>query len=113
MMEQYRTQTILALFHVGTILVGTIGIGAVLKTSGFSEGQEMSRLAIAVRNWGFALVMVPVAWDFVTIRMEIHRWWHSKRITLVSGLLLWAALAWFFLHVAARANSILVRMGNH
>lgn len=35
-LEEHRTQTILALFHVGTILVGSIGIGLILKRFGYT-----------------------------------------------------------------------------
>jgi hypothetical protein len=112
LVDQHRTQTILALFQVGTILVGSIGIGAILKAMGFSDIQEMSWLVIFVRNWGFILVLIPVVWVLMTIWMELHQSWYSKRLTLVSGLLLLGSLVWFFILVAARASSVLIRMGN-
>jgi hypothetical protein len=110
--EQHRTQTILALFHVGTILVGSIAIGLILKAFGYTDGQEMSWIVVFVRNWGFVLTLIPVFWVLSTIWMELHHSWHSRRVTLVSGVLLWAALIWFFILMAARASSILFRMGN-
>ncbi len=45
--------------------------------------------------------------------MEFHHSWYSKRFTLVTGLLLWASLVGFFFHMAARAASVLISMGNH
>ena len=112
LVEQHRTQTILGLIHVGTILFGSIGVGVILKAMGYSDGQEMAPLIVFVRNWGFILILIPVFWVLATIWMELHHSWHSKRVTLVSGVLLLAGLIWFFVLMAARASSILVHMGN-
>lgn len=112
-LEQHRTQTILALFQVGTILVGSIGVGWLLKAFGYSDGNQMFWLVIFVRNWGFSLALIPVIWVLSSLWMEVHHSWHSRRVTLITGILLWAALVWFFLHIAARACSILFRMGGH
>lgn len=109
---QHRMQTVLALFQVGTIWIGSMGVGAVLKIMGFSDSQEMCPLVMFVRNWGFVLMLIPIAWVWVTLRLELHQPWYSKRLTLVTGLLLLASLAWFFILVAARAGSIMTRMGD-
>ena len=112
LVEQHRTQTILGLIHVGIILFGSIGVGVILKAMGYSDGQEMAPLVGFVRNWGFILILIPVFWVLATIWMELHHSWHSKRVTLVSGVLLLAGLIWFFVLMAARASSVLVHMGN-
>lgn len=100
----------MALFHVGTIMVGSIGIGLILKGFGYSDEQAMSGIVIFVRNWGFVLTLIPFFWVLFTIWMELHYCWHSKRVTFVSGILLWAALIWFYILMAGRASSILYRM---
>lgn len=110
--EQHRPQTILALLQAGTVLVGSIGIGAMLKALGYSDIQGLPWILVFVRNWGFLLLAIPLAWVLVTIWMEFHHTWYSKRYTILSGLLLIASLVWFFISVAARAGSILVSMGN-
>lgn len=110
--DQHRTQTILSLFQVGTILVGSIGIGAILKAVGTSDSQQISWLLLFVRNWGFLLILIPVGWVVATIWMEFHHSWYSKRFTLVTGLLLWASLMWFFFLMAARATMVSISMGN-
>lgn len=112
LVDQYRTQTILATFQVGTILVGSIGIGAILKGMGLSDIREIFWLVIFVHNWGFILILIPVMWVLTTIWLELHQSWYSKRLTLVTGLLLLGSLVWFFILVAARASSVLMRMGN-
>lgn len=110
--EQHRPQTILALLQAGTVLVGSIGVGAMLKALGYSDIQELPWLLVFVRNWGFLLLVIPLAWVVITIWMEFHQAWYSKRYTILSGLLLIAALVWFFIRVASRVGSILVSMGN-
>lgn len=111
-LDDHRQQTVLGLFQAGAIMVGSILTGAIMKGVGYSDGQEISFFVLFVRNWGFALMIIPFAWVFATIWMERHHVWFSKRYTLLSGLLLLGLLCWFLIDVAARAGSVMVRMGN-
>lgn len=83
-----------------------------LKVLGDSEMQELPWILVFVRNWGFLLLVLPFAWVVMTIWMEFHHTWYSKRYTILSGLLLMASLISFFIYMAARAGSILMSMGN-
>ena len=111
-LDHHRQQTVLGLFQAGAIMVGTILTSAILKSLGYGDGQEAPFVVFVVRNWGFILLAIPLAWVVATVWMERHHAWFSKRYTLLSGLLLLVLLCWFLLYVAARAGSILVRMGN-
>ena len=111
-LDDHRQQTVIGLFQAGAIVVGSFLTGAIMKGKGYSDDQEISFLVLFVRNWGFSLIIIPFAWVLATVWMERHHTWYSKRYTLLSGLLLLGLLCWFLIYVAARAGSVLVRMGN-
>lgn len=112
--EDYRQQTILALLQAGVIVGGSLLVGAFMKALGYSDGQgqELPLVVLFVRNWGFSLVAIPLAWVLGTVWMERHQEWYAKRYTLFSGLLLFGGLCWFLIYVAARATSITMRMAD-
>jgi len=107
--DEYRMQTVLALLQAGTVVFGSFLVGLVLKSMGYAERfDELPLLYRFIRNWGFMLILIPLAWTVATIWMERHEAWFSKRWTLVSGLALLGALAFWMVILAAKAGSTLI-----
>ena len=94
--EEYRMQTIFGLLQSGIVIFGCILTGLTLHISGYSpESHRLPFLLSVIRNWGFALIGIPLAWALGTIWMEIHQPWFTKMWTFLSGALLAVCLALF------------------
>jgi hypothetical protein len=102
--EEYRLQTILGLLQAGIVIFGCILTGLTLHISGYSpEIHTLPFLLSVIRNWGFVLIGIPLAWAIGTIWMEIHQTWFTKLWTILSGVLLAVCLAFFLFSMVARA----------
>ena len=111
-LDSCRPQTVIALIQCGAIIAGCIATGVILKIFGYSGGQDIPLLVLFVRNWGFLLIAIPLAWVLITAWMEERRGWYSQRVTILSGLVLLVLMCWFLIYVAGRAASVMMRMGN-
>lgn len=108
---EYRMQTIFILLQAGVIVLGSLLTGAMLKARGYTDHlYELPFLVLFVRNWGFMLILISLAWACGSIWMDRHLEWYTKRWTLVSGLCLLASLTWFLVWVLARAGSTLISL---
>lgn len=87
-------------------------VGMALKVQGYPDTFTVLPLEIAfVRNWGFLLILIPLAWVIITIWLERHRAeWFSKRWTIASGIGVGVALGWYLLGTMARAGSSLINV---
>jgi|688.fasta_scaffold50459_3 hypothetical protein len=111
-LQQYRIQTLFALLQSGVILFGSLLTGAIMKSMELAAQMEKVPLILRfVRDWGFLLILIPLAWIALTIRLERVCDWHTKRWTFISGLCLLAALAWFMALMIARAGSTTIHVG--
>jgi hypothetical protein len=111
-LQQYRIQTIFALLQSGVILGGSLLTGAIMKSMELAAQMEETPITLRfIRDWGFLLILVPLAWIALTIRLERVCDWHTKRWTFISGLCLLAALAWFMALMIARAGSTTINVG--
>ena len=105
----YRIQTILGLFQAGIVVFGSLLTGVMLKAMGYPDRfQQIPFKLLFVRNWGFLLIAIPLAWAVGTIWMERNQPWHTKRWTLASGLCLSAWLVFFIAKTVGRAGSTLI-----
>jgi hypothetical protein len=83
-----------------------------LKAMGLEETQLHHEFTLHfVKNWGFTLILVPLAWTLATIMLERRSRSFSKRYTIGSGMVLLIGMVAFFVYACARAGSVLVTMG--
>ena len=110
--DEYRIQGIFGALHSALIVGGCMMVATVLKVRGYPEKfTELSFQVAFVRNWGFLLILIPLAWVIITIWMERHRAaWFSKRWTIASGVGVGVALGWYLLGTMARAGSVLINV---
>ena len=99
MIHEVHVSVRLALFQVLCVILGVIMTRAAFMGCGYPDSNlDWNALALITRNHGFLFLLVPVAWTSVAVYLENYgtgRW--SRRWTVVSGLLLLAALGIFFL----------------
>lgn len=109
--DEYRLQTMFALLQSGVILFGSLLTGVILKGMGYPDKfQEIAFSLWFVRNWGFLLILIPLAWAAGSIWMEKNQAWFTKRWSLVSGLSLFVGLIYFMTWIVGRAGSGLIHM---
>lgn len=111
-MSAYRTQTYFAAIQAILIIGGSLMTAVILKSMGYPDRFSHLPFSLAlVRNWGFLLLAIPLAWALITIRLEQrHDRWFSRRWTFISGFALLAGLACFFLMTMARAGSSIIQV---
>lgn len=93
--QEYGAQIMLATMHAVVIIGGSLATAALLNAAGYpSSRPAWSSLAVLVRDWGFALLIVPAIWVIVTVKLEnslVDPW--TKRATIVSGIALLLSLS--------------------
>jgi magnesium-transporting ATPase (P-type) len=85
----------IALFQVLVVIVGVFMTRVAFMMSGYPESNlDWNGLALLVRNYGFTLLLIPVAWTIAVTYLENYcgGWW-SRRWTLTTGILILAVLA--------------------
>lgn len=110
--ENHRLQTIFVLLQAGVIMAGSLATGVILKFAGYVDGMSigLSPLLSFVRNWGFLLISIPLAWTLLTIALERRTHWYSNRWTMGSGLLVLALLGWLLFYAIGRATMCTLTM---
>ena len=107
--DQYRIQTIFSLLQAAVIIAGSLMVGTMLKATGKADHFEHLPFALRfVRNWGFLLCAIPLAWACVTIGLE-RKGHFTRGWTMASGFLVLAGLGYFMLGMIGRAESSLSR----
>jgi hypothetical protein len=99
-------QSIFAAAQSVVIVAGSLLTAATPRMrSGGSGGGHW--LPVFVRDWGFLLLLIPATWAFATLWLERHQSdWFTKRWTILSGVLLLAALVLLMVHAFTRASTV-------
>ena len=95
MIPEVHISVRIALFQVFAVIVGVFMTRAAFMMSGYPESNlDWNGLALLVRNYGFNLLLIPVAWTIAATYLENYSsgWW-SRRWTLTTGIVILAALA--------------------
>lgn len=95
MIPEVHISVRIALLQVFAVIVGVFMTRASFMLSGYPESDlDWNGLALLVRNYGFVLLLIPVAWTISATCLENNcaGWW-SRRWTLTTGILILAALA--------------------
>lgn len=106
--DEYRSQTVLGLLQSAVVVAGSLFVGVVVKVIHDGSIDGLPLVVRFVRNAGFLLLIIPLAWTYATVRMERDESWFTRRHTIVSGLALLGGWIVFFLLVAGRAGSSLL-----
>jgi hypothetical protein len=102
--DQYRTQTIFSLLQAAVVIGGSLMMGTMLKVSGKADHFEnLPFIFRFVRNWGFLLCVIPLAWTCVTIRLE-REGLFNRAWTLASGFAVLGGLAFYMSGLIVRAG---------
>lgn len=105
--ENHRLQTIFVILQVLVIMIGSLVTGGMMKIMGYDDAfsERWSPFLRFIRNWGFLLILIPLAWTIFTVALEQRAYWYSKRWTMGSGLLVLALLGWLLLQAMLGAIS--------
>lgn len=84
----------IALFQVFAVIVGLFMTRAAFIMSGYPDSNlDWNGLALLVRNYGFDLLVIPVAWTIAATYLEnYYSGWWSRRWTLTTGIVILTAL---------------------
>lgn len=101
-LREYASQTVIASLQVVAVVWGVLGVTAILNTITYGGAAWVFKgsMATFIKGWGFVFLLVPVAWVLGTVGAENRVEWFSKRWTIVTGIILFLALIYFFLGVA-------------
>jgi hypothetical protein len=98
MIHEVNVSVRLALFQVLAVILGVFMTRVAFMGCGYPDSNlDWDALALLVRNYGYVLLLAPVAWTSTVVYLENYgtgRW--SKRLTVCTGILLLAALAFLF-----------------
>jgi magnesium-transporting ATPase (P-type) len=95
MIPEVHISVRIALLQFFTVIVGVFMTRAAFMMLGYPESNlDWNGLALLLRNYGFILLLIPVAWTITVTYLENCSvgWW-SRRWTLATGILIMAALA--------------------
>ena len=108
---EYTVQGILACLQSLVIIGGCLFTAVALKVRGYPDKFTELPLWLAfVRNWGFLLILIPLAWVCSTIWLERNRSDEfSKRWTIVTGIVVAVALGIFLFACISSAGSSLIK----
>ena len=100
-----RSTTILALVQMLVLVVGFFGLGVILKSWGYPDGElagvRWTTLAVFLREHGFWLLMLTVLWVFyATVAERKNCGWLSSRAAFVAGLCIATCMLATFLTAA-------------
>ena len=88
MIPEVHVSVRIALFQVLAVILGVFMTRAAFMGAGYPESNlDWNSLALVIRNPGFLLLLVPVAWTIASTYMEHYSvgWW-SRRWTIISGV---------------------------
>lgn len=103
--HRHQAQTIFGILQSIVIIGGCFLTKIMLTTRGIDlTTAELPFRTWFIINWGFTLLLIPLAWVMGSIWLERHSAEPlSIRSTFISGLALLIGLAWFSILIAARA----------
>lgn len=110
MIRDYTIQSVFVTLHAAVIIGGSMCTATTLKVMGRSDVGPQDNFGFwFVRNWGFLIVVIPLAWAITTIYLErLNNEWSSKRFTVITGLLLLVGLAVFFFSITVHAGTSMI-----
>ena len=114
-LREHGTQSVLTVLQATVVVAGSMCTATILKALGYPESHDMwPSLSVFVRNWGFLFLIIPASWAITTLWLERHQSsWFSKRWTLITGIIVLAALSFLFVVSTTQpASGILIRMGD-
>ena len=94
-LQEYKAQSVLGLMQTVLILYAILTTATLMKAMGYPDDDILVQwrpMALFVRKFGLLLMLVPISWCCITIRLENSSSRFSKPWTLVSGLLLLSVL---------------------
>jgi len=108
--REYAIQAVLGAIQTATVIGGCMFTATSLKVFGYPDAtRRWPPLSVFVREWGMILTVVPFAWILGTIWMERHRGdWFSKWWAFGTGLVVLAALLYFFAGTTVSPGSTLI-----
>lgn len=99
MMAEVHISVRIAFFQVFAVIIGVFMTRAAFTMAGYPESNlDWNGLSLLVRNYGFTLLLIPVAWTIAAIYLENDSagWW-SRHWTLTTGIMILAAITIFLL----------------
>lgn len=88
-----------------TIVAGSMMTAVVLRMRGFpNDEKDWPLIPVFLREWGLVLILLPTMWMLLTIWLERHTDYFTKRWTIITGTLLLATLACLMMYAFARAE---------
>ncbi len=104
MIPEVHISVRIALFQVFAVILGVFMTRAAFMWAGYPESNlDWNGLSLLIRNLGFLLLLIPLVWTIAATYCERYSigWW-SRRWTIVSGMVVLAALIvllmWSFFH---------------
>ena len=90
MLGEYRVQTYLVFLQTLVVLCGGAWLWLCARFNDLNLNPKAENyLVVALKEWGFLAILVPLAWAGLTIYFERNGpSWFTARWTLVTGLLL-------------------------
>ena len=112
MIREYTIQAVFVTLHSAVVIGGGMCTATAMKVMGLANiGPEVDFPLWFVRNWGFLLIVISLIWAVWTISLErSRRDEFTKRHSLITGLIVLAGLAGFFLITTINAGSTLLQV---
>ena len=109
--REFAIQGILAAMQSVLIVCGCMMTVAMLKAMGYPERfTELPVKMLFIRNWGFLMILNPLAWVIVTIWLERNQAaWFSKRWTVGTGIAVFLCLGWYLIGSVGQAGSRIIQ----
>jgi len=109
--REFKIQGILAAMQSVLIVGGCMMTGTMLKAMGYPERfTELPIQMLFIRNWGFLMILVPLAWVIATIWLERNQAaWFTKRWTVGTGIAVLFCLGWYLIGSVGRAGTTIIQ----
>lgn len=115
---EYRSQTYLGTLQMMAVIFGSLFLSAVvdhvddmLDPLSNSEPDPLKYIRVFA-HFGWVLAAVSITWVWLSIRAErIGSRWATKRLVILSGILLLAGITTSYFWAAIAASNVLAPLG--